>query len=63
LKGIVKYFNIKKHFGFIFAQGKDYFVHAWDIKEKSKLKKGDRVSFKVEKASKDFRAVEVKRIT
>lgn len=62
MKGIIKYFNIKKHFGFIFAQGKDYFVHAWDIEEKSKLKEGDKVSFKVEKAPQDFRAVEVRKI-
>jgi len=27
MEGVVKWFNIKKSFGFIESQGKDYFVH------------------------------------
>jgi len=63
MEGVVKWFNIKKSFGFIESQGKDYFVHRWDIEANSKLKKGDRVSFKVEKVPKDFKAIKVKKIS
>ena len=63
MQGIVKRVNVKKHFGFIESQGKDYFVHTWDIEANSKLKKGDRVSFKVEKFPKDFKAINVKKIS
>lgn len=63
MQGIVKWFSIKKAYGFIEAQGKDYFVHRWDIEAKSKLKEGDRVSFKVEKAPQDFKAINVKKIS
>ncbi|MBA7701176.1 MAG: S1 RNA-binding domain-containing protein [Clostridia bacterium] len=62
MEGVVKRVNNKKGYGFIDSQGKDYFVHKWDIEEKSKLKKGDRVSFKVEKVPQDFKAIRVRKI-
>lgn len=62
-QGTVKWFSSKKRYGFIESQGKDYFVHRWDIEANSKLKKGDRVSFKVEKVPKDFKAIKVKKIS
>jgi len=31
MEGIVKWFDRKKGFGFIKSEGKDYFVHRWDI--------------------------------
>ncbi len=62
MEGVVKSVNGKKGYGFIESQGKDYFIHKWDIAENLKLKEGDRVSFKVEKAPKDFKAIEVKKI-
>ena len=63
MEGVIKSIDGRKGYGFIESQGKDYFVHSWDIEENSKLKRGDRVSFKVEKAPKDFRAINVKKIS
>ncbi|GAI70753.1 unnamed protein product [marine sediment metagenome] len=63
MEGVVKRVNGKKGYGFIEAQGKDYFVHNWDIEANLKLKKGDRVFFKVEKAPKGFKAINVKKIS
>ena len=62
MEGVVKGINGRKGYGFIESQGKDYFVHKWDIEEKSKLRKGDRVSFKVEKVPQDFKAIRVRKI-
>lgn len=63
MEGVVKSVNSGKGYGFIESQGKDYFVHRWDIEENLKLKKGDRVSFKVEQAPKDFKAINVRKIS
>jgi CspA family cold shock protein len=63
MEGVVKRVNNKKGYGFIDSQGKDYFVHRWDIQAKSELKEGDRVSFKVEKAPQDFKAISVRKIS
>ena len=63
MEGVIKWFSIKKGYGFIESQGKDYFVHRWDIEARSKLKKGDKVSFKVEKVPKGFEAIKVTKIT
>ncbi len=38
-QGTVKWFSSKKRYGFIESQGKDYFVHRWDIEANPKLKK------------------------
>jgi len=45
MEGIIKWFNMQRGFGFITSEGKDYFVHRRDIEAKSKLKRGDIVSF------------------
>lgn len=63
MEGVVKRVNNKKGYGFIESQGKDYFVHRWDIEANSELEKGDRVSFKVEKAPKGFKAINVRKIS
>jgi len=63
MEGVIKSVNGKKGYGFIESQGKNYFVHRWDIEENLKLRKGDRVSFKVDKPPKDFRAINVKKIS
>ena len=46
-KGIVKWFNDGKGFGFIASEGSDYFVHFKEIQGQGfkSLKEGDRVSF------------------
>jgi len=63
MEGIVKWSSVGKGYEFIESQGKDYFVYRWDIEVNSELEKGDRVSFKVEKFPKDFKAVNVKKIS
>lgn len=63
MEGIVRRVNGRKGYGFIESQGKHYFVHRWDIEENLKLKRGDRVSFKVDKAPKDFKAINVRKIS
>jgi len=63
MEGVVKWFSIKKGYGFIKAQGKDYFVHRWDIKDSLELEEGAKVSFNVEKVPKGFKAINVKKIS
>ena len=62
MEGTVKWFNTKKGFGFIECQGKDYFVHRWDIQANSELKKGDKVSFEAQQAPKGVKAIKVRKI-
>lgn len=46
-KGIVKWFNDAKGFGFISSEGSDYFAHFKEIQSQGfkSLKEGDKVSF------------------
>jgi CspA family cold shock protein len=46
-KGIVKWFNDGKGFGFIASEGDDFFVHFKEIQSEGfkSLKEGDKVSF------------------
>lgn len=46
-KGIVKWFNDGKGFGFIASENKDYFVHFKEIQAEGfkSLKEGDKVTF------------------
>lgn len=47
INGTVKWFNDQKGFGFVAANGTDYFVHFKEIQRDGykSLKEGDRVSF------------------
>lgn len=63
MKGKVKFFNVKKGWGFIEGDdGKDYFVHYSDLQMEGfkKLKEGQEVSFSVKEGDKGLQAVEVK---
>ncbi|MBA7472808.1 hypothetical protein ES707_08140 [subsurface metagenome] len=62
MEGVVKWFSIKKSFGFIESQGKDYFVHRSDIEANSELENGDKVSFETEEAPKGVKAIKVRKI-
>lgn len=49
-KGIVKFFDNKKGYGFINSENKDYFVHFSSIisdESYKKLSEGDEVSFEI----------------
>ncbi len=63
INGVVKWFSIKKAYGFIESQGKDYFVHIKDIEKNLQLEKGDKVSFEPEEDPKGTKAVKVRKIT
>lgn len=62
LNGIVKWFNDGKGFGFIAAEGKDYFVHFKEIQNEGfkTLKEGDKVSFEPAQAPKGLVAKNVR---
>ena len=47
INGVVKWFNDSKGFGFVSANGKDYFIHFKEINMEGfkSLKEGNRVSF------------------
>lgn len=64
-KGIVKWFNAEKGFGFISREGKDdVFVHFKAITGSGykSLNEGDSVEFEVEKGQKGLQAAEVTRL-
>ena len=63
MKGIVKFFNQSKNFGFIEPEdkSKDLFVHRNDI-ESGTLNEGDAVEFDSEAGDKGQKAVNVKKI-
>jgi len=52
MQGVVKCFNIKKGFGFIKSQGKDYFVHISEVEKNSNLEKGIKFLLSLKKAKK-----------
>ncbi|MBK6527527.1 MAG: cold shock domain-containing protein [Crocinitomicaceae bacterium] len=60
-KGIVKFFNVTKGFGFIKEDetDKEYFVHATGLIDK--VKENDVVTFELEEGKKGLNAVKVKR--
>ncbi|KXA90614.1 cold-shock protein [candidate division MSBL1 archaeon SCGC-AAA259I07] len=63
MKGTVKFFNLRKNFGFITPDegDEDLFVHASDI-ETGSLDEDDRVEFESEMADRGPRAVKVKKL-
>ena len=59
-KGIVKFFNETKGFGFITEEGadKDHFVHVSGLIDE--VREGDTVEFELEEGKKGLNAVKVK---
>ena len=63
MKGKVKWYNVRKGFGFICGEdGKDVFVHNSNIPQGTTLETGDEVSYKVEKTDKGLKAIEVEKL-
>lgn len=63
MQGKVKWFDEKKGFGFICAQGVDHFAHFKQIISNDKfkvLKENDIVSFEQQPSSKGFVATQIK---
>ncbi|MEL6412833.1 MAG: cold-shock protein [Bacteroidota bacterium] len=61
-KGVVKFFNESKGFGFITdTEGKDCFVHVTAL-DGQELQEGDEVSFEVQETPKGPNAVNVQRL-
>ncbi len=63
MRGVVKFFNERKNYGFIEPEdgGEDLFVHRSEIEEGS-LEEGDEVEFDVEEAEKGPRAINVSKL-
>jgi len=64
-KGVVKWFNNSKGYGFIQRdEGGDVFVHYSAVKSEGykTLKQGDRVEFEIEESSKGPQAINVSMI-
>lgn len=61
-KGTVKFFNVKKGFGFITSEdsGEEIFVHSTNLIDK--IKENKQVTFDVEKSDKGLTAINVRLI-
>ncbi len=61
-EGKIKWFSMKKGYGFLESQGRDYFVHKSNIEKQTELEKGDKVSFKPHESSKGAFVIKVRKI-
>ena len=61
--GTVKFFNVKKRFGFIAGDdGKDYFVHESGLKPGVSITEGDKVNFEAIADERGPKADKVERV-
>jgi CspA family cold shock protein len=58
-KGVVKFFNSEKHFGFITMDGNDEQIFVHESGLKSQIHENDKVEFDVEESPKGPRAINV----
>ena len=58
-KGVLKFFNKMKGYGFITSNGVDYFFHITQIKGDDEISEGDRLEFDITQTSKGFSATNV----
>jgi len=60
--GIIKFFNVKKGYGFVKEDGtdKEYFVHATGLIDR--IRENDKVEFEVKEGDRGASAVNVKKI-
>ncbi|MBF9254293.1 cold shock domain-containing protein [Pontibacter sp. 172403-2] len=61
-KGVVKFFNESKGFGFIKDEetGKEYFVHVTGLIDE--IRENDEVTYELKEGKKGLNAVDVKRV-
>lgn len=64
MKGTIKWYNARKGFGFIQAEGedKDIFVHRTAIPAGTFLNDGDSVEFEIEESDRGPQAKNVKKV-
>jgi CspA family cold shock protein len=61
--GKVKWYNPKKHFGFITGDdGEDIFLHSSDLPNGEEVKEGDRVEYETGDAPKGKKAINVRKV-
>ena len=60
--GIIKFFNVKKGYGFVKEDGtdKEYFIHATGLIDR--IRENDHVEFEVKEGERGASAVNVKKI-
>lgn len=60
--GVIKFFNVKKGYGFVKEDGtdKEYFVHATGLIDR--IRENDQVEFEVKEGDRGASAVNVKKI-
>lgn len=64
MNGTVKWFNLKKRYGFIEREdGEDVFVHLNDIEDDETLEEGEEVEFEVEETDRGLKAINVKKLS
>ena len=63
MQGTVKWFNIRKGYGFIQGEDdKDYFVHMSEIADGESLDEGEQVTFEPAEGDRGPQAKEVKKV-
>jgi len=63
MEGTIKWYNVRKGFGFIEVEGeKDVFVHQSQVPQGTLLNEGDKVSFDVEEGEKGPQASNLKKV-
>lgn len=60
IKGRCKWWSLERGYGFLTADGQDYFVHYSEIKDEQKsLFEGDEYEFESKKTEKGYSAINV----
>jgi CspA family cold shock protein len=63
MEGTIKWYNVRKGFGFIEVEdGDDVFIHQSQVPQGTRLFEGDKVSFDVEQGEKGPQATNLKKM-